>query len=335
MNVFISIIIFLFVLFLYLHITYQYKRSEDLEIFELDYINNKHLQEVCDVKQPVIFDYRPVNIDLFNTIKTNILEHNEKNDVIIKDINDYFRDLKEEDKSIDFIGLPYQSAHKLLKNDSKSHYFTENNNEFIEDSNYYNLLKEMDTELKPSFILQTKYDFCTGSKNAYTPLRYHTNYRQFYLITSGKINVKMTPFKSSKYLYPNKDYENYEFRSPINVWNPQEKYNHEMDKIKFLDFDVLEGFILYIPSYWWFSIKYINEDTNILGLTYNSPMNLISNIPDFALCFIQQHNITTKLSKLGQNDKDENKNNENNNDGEIKEIKEIEKNNDENINIII
>ena len=55
---FYNVLIFLLVLFIYIHITHQLKRSEDLEIYELDYTTNSHLQEVCDVKQPVLFELK-------------------------------------------------------------------------------------------------------------------------------------------------------------------------------------------------------------------------------------------------------------------------------------
>ena len=36
----------------------QFKKSEDLEIYEMDYSTNAHLQDVCDVRQPVLFNVR-------------------------------------------------------------------------------------------------------------------------------------------------------------------------------------------------------------------------------------------------------------------------------------
>jgi hypothetical protein len=269
----------------------QYKTSEDLEIYEMDYANNGQLQEICNVKQPIIFEFHSLYPEFFEDVN---IENMGNHDVKVKDSNDYEKEID----SVDYITLPFQSSQKLMKTDSNGHFFIENNNEFVEESAFYKLFRNMDTYFKPSFTLQTKYDICMGSKNAVTPLRYNTNYRNFYVVTSGKVHIKMTPYKSKKYLYPIKDYENYEFRSPINVWNPQKKYLNEMDKLKFLEFDVNAGYVIYIPPYWWYSIKYSKEeDTVMCGFTYNSIMNIIANIPDWILYFIQQQNTKKKIVK--------------------------------------
>ena len=58
MNIFFHFVIFCLVVFFYLHMKAQYKVSEDLEIYELDYTDNQHLQEICDAKQPILFLYK-------------------------------------------------------------------------------------------------------------------------------------------------------------------------------------------------------------------------------------------------------------------------------------
>ena len=67
------ILIFLVILFLYIHITNQYKKSEDLEIYEMDYTTNVHLQEVCDIKQPVLFEYKSINPEFFENLELDKL----------------------------------------------------------------------------------------------------------------------------------------------------------------------------------------------------------------------------------------------------------------------
>ena len=301
----------------------HYKRSEDLEIYEMDYTHNPHLQEICDVKQPVIFEFNSVDAELFERVNSDTMDMMENNDVKVKDIFDYYPTNKVSDEwiSVDYTTLPFQSSRKLMKTDVKSHFFTENNGDFVEESSYYSHFRHMDQYLKPSFVVHTKYDVCMGSKNATTPLRYHTNYRQFYAVTSGKIHVKMTPYKSSKYLHPYKDYETYEFCSPVNPWTSgtaqsaaaqsaaaqsaaaqsatnQIKYANDLDKIKFLEFDVKSGYVLHVPPYWWYSIKYSNTDETIVcGFTYDSAVSMIANTPDIMKYYIQQNNIHKKVAK--------------------------------------
>jgi hypothetical protein len=289
------ILIFLIILFLYIHITNQYKKSEDLEIYEMDYTNNAHLQEVCNIKQPVLFEYKSIHIEFFENLELEKLTESGSHDIKVKENEDYWKT----EESVDFIVLPFQSSQTLMTTDTHARYFTENNETFVEESGLFHKFQSNDIFLKPSFIMTTKYDIQTGSQNTATPLRYHTDFRRMLCVTSGKIHVKMTPWRSSKYLYPIEDYENYEFFSPVNVWAPQKKYFHEMDKIKFLEFDVNDGYVLYIPPYWWYSIKYADQpdQTIIAGFTYNSIMNCAANLPNWVKYYIQQSNIKKRVTK--------------------------------------
>jgi hypothetical protein len=292
MDTLLHILIFLIISFLYIHISNQYKKSEDLEIYEMDFINNSHLQEVCDIKQPVLFEYNSINPEFFESVDIEKILESGSHDVKVKDIEDYWKDVE----SVDYIVLPFQSSQSLMTTDTHAKYFTENNDTFVEESGLLNEFKTNDAQLKPPFIAVTKYDIQTGSQNSVTPLRYHTDSRKFLCVTSGKIHVKLTPWRSSKYLYPNADYDNYEFFSPINVWKPQKKYFHEMDKIKFLEVDVIRGNVIYIPPYWWYSIKY-EESTIVAGFSYKSIINCLSDFPNLAKYYIQQSNIKSRITK--------------------------------------
>ena len=293
MNEFFNLLIFLMVLFIYIHIAAQLKTSEDLEIYEMDYMDNQHLQEICELKQPVLFEFKSISPTLYENINMDFIEEQGSQDIIVKDIQDY----NNTNDSVDYIVLSTESGHNLMKTDTRSQYFTENNHEFIEDTNAYEHFYENDSLLKPMFSVSTKYDVMFGSDKSYTPLRYHTDSRRFISTQSGKIKVKMTPWKSTKYLYQNKDFNNYEFWSPVNVWKPSTKYRKELDKMKFLEFDVEPGYVLYIPSYWWYSVQFSEPDTLITSFQYNTVMNCVSNSRNWLLYFIQQNNTNTRLAK--------------------------------------
>jgi hypothetical protein len=289
MDFLLAVFIFTFILFLYIHIMYQLKKSEDLEIYEMDYISNENLQEVCDMKQPFLFEYRSICPEFFQEIQPDLLlSRFSSYDLKIKESDDY-KNGDGGNESIVPILLPLGSSHSLMKSDTHSKYITENNEDFIEETGMTESFEMNGEYMKPSMTAQTKYDVCFGSNESTTPLRYHTGYRHFIPVFSGKIAVKMTPFKSQKYLYPIYDYENLEIRSPVDCWTPLPKYKNEMEKVKFLEFSVPNGSVLYIPPYWWYSIKYEDSLESLIGsITYNSVINIIVNIPNYVRYFIAQ-----------------------------------------------
>jgi len=288
----IAIFIFLIILFLYIHIVDQYKRNDDLDILEMDYENNVELQKVCNMRQPFVFEFKMVCDDFFHKLCFDTLLQFKNNELKLKDRKEYF---KENPDSIDHIMLAANSCYKVIEIDSKAHYYTENNEEFVQETGLQKYFKEVDPYLKPNMTVQTYYDILFGSKKCYTPYRYHNNYRYFLCVTSGRINVKICTYKSRKHLYPIDDYENYEFRSCVDPWRRQEKHKKEFDKLDFLEFDVHEGFMLYIPPYWWYSIRFDTVDTFVTSMTYNTPMNIISNIKPLSMYFLQQMNIHKKI----------------------------------------
>lgn len=293
MNAFFHIFLFILILFIYIHITHQYKTSEDMEIYEMDYVSNEHLQEVCNIKQPVLFFYKSIHPEFFEELDHEHLDRLHTYDVKVKDVRDYYAD----EPNIDFTVMPFRSAETLMTTDTKSSYFTENNHTTIDEAGLLKTFQTNDAFFKPSFTMNTQYDLLVASKNTCTPLRYHKNERVLLTVVTGKITIKMTPWKSTKYLYQNKDYDLYEFWSPVNMWKPQRKYLHEMEKLRFLEFDVNAGYTVSIPPYWWYSIKYdSNPETCVTSCTYNSIMNCVANLPDTCLYFMQQQNIKKRVS---------------------------------------
>jgi hypothetical protein len=288
MEVLITIVVFIITLLVYVHITNQFKKSADMEVYEMDYKNEEELQKVCELKQPFIFT---ITSNINKIITMEYLQHYEKEYVRVKDTNDY-------SGSQSIIGetyIPFSSFYILMKTDTKSHYFIENNDEFMEETGLNAVIdKELNIFLNPkySIVVQRKYDICMGSKNVELPLRYHTNFRHFYMVLHGKIHIKMTPFKNSIHLDPVNDYNIYENYSPKNIWKAN------IENVSFLEFDVLEGQIFYVPSYWWYSIKYSNiEDTIICSCTYHSLTNIVAHSPELVKYYIHQQNLEKKYMK--------------------------------------
>ena len=68
MEIIIGFFIFCLVLFIYLHIQFHLKTGEDLEMYEVDEPSKEKLEEICDIRQPVLFDFDNKKI-IENTLK--------------------------------------------------------------------------------------------------------------------------------------------------------------------------------------------------------------------------------------------------------------------------
>lgn len=294
MNYMIRILIFCIVLFLYLHIYHHLKKSNDLEVYELEYPSKNTLEEICDMRQPVLFQYN----------NEEILEHAQLPKVVetygafdIKIRNNTADDTNTE-KWLPFV---LRESVELCRNDKKGKYFSEHNEEFLEETGLVKKLKYNDTFLRPPMVSSCKYDLLFGSNHTQTPLRYNLNYRNYYMVTSGSVRIKLFNPNSTKYLSAKKDYANFEFISPVNPWDVQSVYENEFNKIKPLEVTLQEGDIIYIPAYWWYSIQFDNV-SSIVVYKYRTYMNTLSIAPHIVLYFLQQSNIKRESVKTHSKD---------------------------------
>ena len=267
MHTFYAILVFIIVVILYSQLIFQLKKGDDLEIFETDYVTNAELNKNAMLKQPFIFDFSKFDSTLQHV---DVKQDYGSFDVTIKDTNDYYND-KPGNKSI---VLSLNAASALISTDPDAKFYSDANQYFIEETGIKKYYQNLDKYLQPHFSVFSKYDIAFGSGS---PLLYHTYERRFLYVSSGSMRVKMCPWRSSKYIVINKNYESYEFSSPLNVWSPQDIYLNSYNKIKFLEFTVPAGSVLYIPPYWFYSCKYEDSNTYVHSFNYGSPMNLVAN----------------------------------------------------------
>ena len=74
MKILIGFFIFCLVLFIYLHIQFHLKTSEDLEMYEVEEPSKNKLEEICDLRQPVLFNFESDKI-VETTNKNYISNH--------------------------------------------------------------------------------------------------------------------------------------------------------------------------------------------------------------------------------------------------------------------
>jgi hypothetical protein len=97
-------------------------------------------------------------------------------------------------------------------------------------------------------------------------------------------------------LYQDKDYENFEFRSPVNPWDVHQQYRPDFDKMKCLEIVAKKGQMLYIPAYWWYSFEY-EEETSLCGFKYRTYMNNVALLPQFFMKLLQSQNVKRTIAK--------------------------------------
>jgi hypothetical protein len=283
MKLLIGFFIFCLVLFIYLHIQFHLKTSEDLEIYEVDQPSKNRLEEICDIRQPVLFDFDCDKI-IETTNKNYISNHYHAFEVKIRNIHQESSDTEL------YVPLPIHTAIKLFEDDKTGSYFSENNSDFLEETGIIKSMRYNDDFLRPYMVSNCNYDIMMASGNTCTPFKYELNYRNYFILTQGTAQIKLTPPNNSKYLYTIYDYENFEFKSPINPWSPQPKFKADFDKIKCLEFTLIPGKTIFIPAYWWYSIKF-QANTSISCFRYRTYMNNIAVLPYIFIHALQIQNV--------------------------------------------
>jgi len=296
--------IFCIVLFFYIHIQFHLKTSNDLEIFEIQETSKENLEEIFDLKQPVIMEF---SSDINHINKNYLLNNYSMFDIKIRKNDDEMEWLNEISNKELYYTEKLRNAFDLFA--KNSNYYSEKNNDFLNETGIIKLFQQNDLLLRPPLVSNCNYDIIIASDNTRTPFRYEINYRNFFNVIEGTVKVILSPPKNNRYLYPIYDYENFEFASKINPWFPQDKYKNEFEKIKCLEIVLKKGQLLYIPPYWWYSFNLTNN-TIIHTYKYRTLMNNITIIPEISMYTLQNQNIERKLT----NEKDKSNNNTNNTD---------------------
>lgn len=290
-KIIISFFIFCLVLFLYIHVRHNLKKSNELEVYEIDNVYKDKIEEICDLRQPVVFDADDnCNKLIDNTNKDYFVKNYSVFNINIRNT----RDNNEESEL--YLPLSLNVSCKLFDEDKEGKFISENNSDFLQETGVIKYMKYNDQLFRPPLVSNCNYDFLCGSNNSTTPFRYEINYRNYFIITQGSISVKLSPPKSIKYLHCIYDYENFEFRSPINPWIPQQEYNIDFDKIKCLEMTLKVGKCIYIPPYWFYSFKF-SENSTAVSLKYRTYMNNITILPEICMSILQNQNIIRNYVK--------------------------------------
>jgi hypothetical protein len=277
----INILVFMIVLLVYLHIFYHLKVSNDLEVYEHDITNKNNLEEILNLRQPVVMNYNRQNLDTIFTI-----------DNIYKNYKNYDINVRKNDMNNDIVDKNIVVTIDLLKNlfENDNKYYSENNNKFIEKTNLIEELYSNDVILKPPMTSEIKYDMLLGGSNTSTKFKYDLSFRHFIYVSDGDLNITLSPPINTKNMELYKDYYNFEYISPINPYLKEDDI--KMKSISKVSITLKKGQLLFVPAYWWYSIQFNNSVA--LVFKYKTYMNQLTILPEYIMSFMQRQNIKKK-----------------------------------------
>lgn len=289
MNIF-SILIFCIVLLFYLHVHYHLKTANDREIYQVGNISKDRLEEICNIRQPTVFNYinqnvlaksRKIFTDLSDQNKSRILNIYKTNHV---DVNTY-------------TPINFDNTKKLFRDDTSSGYYTRNNKDFLLKCGLNDVFENTNDFLKPSLCSREFHDMYLGSELSNSVLQYNISYRNYLSIVAGSATIKVASPNKSVYLDEIRDYHQFMFYSNKNIWNINMIDKQNIEKVQVMDIKLTAGQTLFIPPYWWYTIQF-HKDTIITSHRYNTFMNEVAILPRLIKGFIQSHNIKHKPSQI-------------------------------------
>ena len=314
MLIIINLLILCIVLFLYIHIYNHNKTSNYLELYELECLSKEKLEDVINFKQPMLLNnYNLVkNINMTYLLSEysifNINLYNKTSNIVCKTNLQNF----------------YNS---ITNNTSAINYLSYNNDEFLQETSIDKILCKNDIFFRPPNMCNKKYDIIMGAKNSYTQLKYSINSRNLLYLSSGQVEVTLCPPKYYKNLHVKKNYETLEFYSQIDIYNVENNYRNDYNKIKFLRVLLNVNQVLIIPPYWFYSIKFVEKHGIVLLNTYTTYINYVMLIPHLFMQLLQLGNVKLNIIKKEQkeiNNEDNEDNNKENNKDKENEEKEYE-----------
>jgi hypothetical protein len=277
MNVIYFICCLIVVLFLYIHIQHHYYVSNDLEVYDTTIVgmSKQEFDNLLSIRQPVLFN---------GAIGDNIKEI-----LNLKNIHNLYSSF---DVNINKAPLRFSDCIKLFKVSNKD--ISCNNEEFLNDTGLSSKIAMTDLQLRPSNLFSSLYDLILIPPNKNTPLQYNICYRTYIIATEGNVKIKCCPPKNIKFITFNDSIDVMNTISSIDCWD--DKQNNELiPKVKFLEFDINNGQILYLPPYWCYSIKSNNIVSSVFVGKYTTYMNVVANSHLYIQQFLQQQNIKKTL----------------------------------------
>lgn len=278
MTILLTIFIFCIILILYLHVRFHLKVNNDLDVFVVDDFKRHRINEICNLKQPFMFQY--LNPELMTAMNFDSLLKNFKtNSLNVK-----------KSKDTNYLPLKLENVFELFEKDVSNNYISEYNMEFLNDTGLIKHFKNSNV-LKPNLMSNSSFDCILGKKNYGTELKHNLFYRNFFYVSSGKVRVKMfSPNNAHKI----SDGTQVEFCDFIHDETPYDDKEKNMESLNQVERVLDTGDIIFIPPYWFYSF-YFEESSIINRFSYGTYMSNVSILPVFCKHVLRLQNKKIKL----------------------------------------
>ena len=283
MELIVSCLVFCVVLFLYVHIYNHVKTSNYLEVYEIENLSKDKFEDLINFKQPLL-------------LNNDILLNNITIDYLINNYPTFDLNLYNKQKDL-VLKIKIEEFNNILNIDTSNNFISYNNKEFLEETTIDKILSSNDSFFTPYNVCNKMYDIIMGKKDTTTQLKYSINSRNILYLSSGKIEVTLCPPKYYKNLHVQKKYELLDFYSAIDINNVQPIYKNDYYKIKFLRVVLNTNQVLLIPPYWFYSIKFVEENTVAFLNSYRTFTSNIAILPDLFMQILQQNNLKLNIVK--------------------------------------
>lgn len=281
MRLTINFLIFCVVLFLYVHVYNHIKTSSYLEVYEIENLSKDKFEDINNFKQPLLLN----NYTLLTNITMDYLISNYPT----FDLNLYNK------QNNSFLKIKMEEFNTIINSDESINYISCNNKDFLEETTLEKILSSNDSFFRPYNICNKTYDIIMGRKNSASQLKYSINSRNILYLSSGQIEVTLCPPKYYKNLHVKKNYELLDYYSDIDINNIQSIYKNDYQKAKFLRVMLNTDQVLIIPPYWFYSIKFLEENTIVFFNSYRTFTSSIAIIPDLFIQTLQQNNLKLNM----------------------------------------
>jgi hypothetical protein len=265
------------------------KTSSYLEVYEIENLSKDKFEDINNFKQPLLLN----NYTLLTNITMDYLISNYPT----FDLNLYNK------QNNSFLKIKMEEFNTIINSDESINYISCNNKDFLEETTLEKILSSNDSFFRPYNICNKTYDIIMGRKNSASQLKYSINSRNILYLSSGQIEVTLCPPKYYKNLHVKKNYELLDYYSDIDINNIQSIYKNDYQKAKFLRVMLNTDQVLIIPPYWFYSIKFLEENTIVFFNSYRTFTSSIAIIPDLFIQTLQQNNLKLNMiRKIDIND---------------------------------